>query len=350
MPGDPKPPKTTKPATPAAKPAKPPAPVCTMTVRALVAAAVAAPAEARADFDALVRAPPVLGMHRQGLKANERCAAEHALRAHRVIPHNGVARPTLERAWACPRLRAKVLESAARLFPGVEPTPRHVVQAYKLLHGSISLFRPMAAKYLFSQYSPRGRVLDFCAGWGGRLLGALATPGVVSYVGIDSNPELRAVYDCLGRYNPGKDVKIVSAPAETVDFRRLGRFDCVVTSPPYYGIEVYRHMPQYGSHDAWLKKFLFPVLAKVTRHIDPDGAVCINIRQPPTERAMVAEMRRLGWRVARKLLYRLPAMPGKGSHQGEPDYGEPVYVFRKAPAARPPEAGARATPRGRREA
>lgn len=287
---------------------------------------------AASDFDKLCRAPPRFGMNRQGLRANEHCAGAEVFRAHRVIPHNGVARPTLYAVWASDYLRPKLFAAVARLHADKTVDalrPADVLSSYRLLHGCISLFRPMAAKYLFHTYSKRGRVLDFCAGWGGRLLGALAAPNVVSYVGIDSNPAMAGVYDAMRRrFNPrGVQVTTLSSPAETVDLSRVGRFDCVVTSPPYYGIEVYRDAPAYTSHDDWLRRFLFATLRSLTTHIDQDGTICINIRQPDTERAMVQEMDRLGWRVADTLNYRLPGMPGKGSRKAVKDYGEPVYVF-----------------------
>ncbi len=289
-------------------------------------------AQAQQDFAKLRAAPAVLGMHRQGVKANEYCAAEQVFRAYRIQQHNGVHRPTLYAVWDCPRLRESLLRAAARLFGGrdLDKIDKvHILTAYKLRYGCISLFRPMVAKYLFSTYSARGRVLDFCAGWGGRLLGALGSPNVVSYVGIDSNPEMMPVYaglvDAFG--SGGAAVRTLCSPAEEVDFSSLGRFDCVVTSPPYFGVEVYRHQPRYRDYEDWIATFFFPVLRSLARHIDPDGVICINIRQPETERRMVGEMERLGWRLRDTLLMRLPAMPGKGSHKADGQYGEPIYVF-----------------------
>lgn len=293
------------------------------------------------DFAKLRAAPAVLGMHRQGVKANEYCAADQVFRAYRIQQHNGVHRPTLYAVWESPRLRDALLRTAARLFGGRDPDKIdkvHILTAYKLRHGCISLFRPMVAKYLFSTYSPRGRVLDFCAGWGGRLLGALASGNVVSYVGIDSNPEMAAAYrrivDTFG--SPGAaSVRMVCSPAEAVDYASLGRFDCVVTSPPYFGVEVYRHQPRYRDYEDWMASFFLPVLRALTRHIDADGAICINIRQPETERRMVREMARLGWRLRDTLLMRLPAMPGKGSRKADREYGEPIYVFERSPSSSP---------------
>lgn len=290
--------------------------------------------QALADFSKLCAAPPALGMHRLGMKANEHFAASEVFKAYRILQHNGVARPTIRAVWASPRHKAKLFETAARLFRAKtidDIHSKHILTSYKLQHGSVSLFRPMVAKYLFTRYSPRGRVLDFCAGWGGRLLGALATPHVTSYVGIDSNSDMTPVYAAMAQLSTGTRVETICAPAETLDFGDVGPYDCVVTSPPYYGIEVYRHMPGYASYEEWIETFFYAVLRKITRHIDQDGTIIINIRQPRTEELMVAEMGRLGWGVAETLNYRLSAMPGKGCRKAVKDYGEPIYVFKKVP-------------------
>ncbi len=295
-------------------------------------------AEARADFDKLAAAAPALGMHRHGMKANQHLVAEQMYRAYRLLPHNGVRRPTLYAAWDTPSMRDKVLRSVVRLFAarGVDRiTKVHVLTAYRLQHGFVGLFRPMVAKYLYCRYSRRGRVLDFCAGWGGRLLAALATPSVVSYVGVDSNVDLCPVYDAIvQRFGDrgGTTTKMLCCAAEDVDYGAVGPFDCVVTSPPYYGVEVYPNQPTYASHEDWLARFLVPTLRGVARHIDPDGAICINIRQPETEQRMVQELGSMGWHVQETLLMPLPAMPGKGSHMATPNYGEPIYVFTRSSA------------------
>lgn len=290
--------------------------------------------QALADFSKLCAAPAALGMHRLGMKANEHFAAPEVFKAYRILQHNGVARPTIRAVWASPRHKAKLFEAAARLFrakPIDAIQGKHILTSYKLQHGSVALFRPMVAKYLFTHYSPRGRILDFCAGWGGRLLGALATPHVTSYVGIDSNSDMTPVYAAMAKLSGDTCVRTICAPAETLDYASLGRFDCVMTSPPYYGIEVYRHMPGYRDYDTWIREFLFVVLRNITRHIDQDGTIIINIRQPRTEELMVQEMGRLGWGVAETLNYRLSAMPGKGCRKAVKDYGEPIYVFKKSP-------------------
>ena len=49
---------------------------------------------------------------------------------------------------------------------------------------SVSNFRPTAAKYIYNTYGNKGSVYDMSAGFGGRLLGFLAS-GCNSYIGVD---------------------------------------------------------------------------------------------------------------------------------------------------------------------
>ena len=136
------------------------------------------------------------------------------------------------------------------------------------------------------------RVLDVCAGWGGRMVGAksaespsfagvspsvagglrgeLVSPLKVHYTGIDpcekTYAALRAIRDELGL----TDVTLIHKPAEVALQQPLGTYDIALTSPPYYNLELYSDEPtqsvQAGGYQAWLDTFLKPVIQGVIRH------------------------------------------------------------------------------------
>ena len=89
-------------------------------------------------------------------------------------------------------------------------------------------------------------VLDFTAGWGARMVAAIA--GEIDYIGIDSNVNLKPGYqrilDALKPFKKSK-VKLFFKKAEEVDFSKLPRYDLVFTSPPYEYLEVYESMKNY---------------------------------------------------------------------------------------------------------
>jgi 16S rRNA G966 N2-methylase RsmD len=118
------------------------------------------------------------------------------------------------------------------------------------------------------------RVLDFCAGRGSRLLAAIAVGA--SYVGVDPDARVHDVYArVLEELVPVSDrskYMFVRAPFEdTTTEQLLGpsgeRFDLVLTSPPYFALEVYgedetQSLARYPRLDDWLERFMLPCLTK----------------------------------------------------------------------------------------
>lgn len=293
------------------------------------------------DFQKLRSAEPQLNASTFGMKANGFCANSEryktsvCCRAYKNgLPMSGVCTPSFHQMWLDKDKRQKTFQRLILLYKRrslvlQDIRPHHILSVYALYYQGISLFRPMVAKFIYDKYSLGGRILDFSSGWGGRLLGALACDKVVSYVGIDTNKTLKRSYDCITKLAAScgvkKRVKILFQPAEKVDFAKLKPFDCVLTSPPYYGIENYNHMPQYKSFDDWFDSFLCKTLLGVVRNISPGGVICINIRQQPTEERMVKFMVSQKWNLVTTL-----QMPIRSRNNSSKKSEEPIYVFRKS--------------------
>src|SRR6185369_16735133 len=110
----------------------------------------------------------------------------------------------------------------------------------------VSNFRPTVARAIYDKYSREGdRILDFSAGFGGRLLGCLSLPRF--YTGIDPCSAqikgLRRMIRRVGHLLPGRS-NIIQGCAENVlaDFRS-NSFDLVFSSPPYFDHERYSKEP-----------------------------------------------------------------------------------------------------------
>jgi hypothetical protein len=58
-------------------------------------------------------------------------------------------------------------------------------EVYNICISAINIFRPICAMEVYDKYKSE-RVLDFCAGWGGRLVGACAL-NLKKYIGIEIN-------------------------------------------------------------------------------------------------------------------------------------------------------------------
>ena len=96
--------------------------------------------------------------------------------------------------WRDPDARKKLKKFAMNLYKGSYATGNlfHAYQsAIALQWATLSSMRPAAALHFYRKYNAT-RVLDFTAGWGSRMVAAMA--GNINYIGIDSNKSLKPGY------------------------------------------------------------------------------------------------------------------------------------------------------------
>jgi 16S rRNA G966 N2-methylase RsmD len=179
------------------------------------------------------------------------------------------------------------LEKALRFNRAQHSTPyaSEIIRSLSFANGlgKVTMYRPLMAKKVVAYLAEKDklkdvRVLDVCAGWGGRMIGAMSVgynlPGIkVHYTGIDpcakTYDALRAIRDELGLTN----VTLINKPAEVAlqQEQELGTYDIALTSPPYYNLELYSDEPTQSvatkdaGYQAWLDTFLKPVIAGVIR-------------------------------------------------------------------------------------
>jgi hypothetical protein len=148
--------------------------------------------------------------------------------------------------------------------------------AFQLWNGCINMFRPAVAKWLYKRYNAQVGVLDFSAGWGGRMLGAFALG--IPYIGVETNRNLIDPYHRLFLdYNHfDSPLQLIWGKAEDTDFSRM-QYDVVMTSPPYYTLEKYEHMPAYASKEDFYNTFLIPVITKAWLYLKPNGHMILNM-------------------------------------------------------------------------
>jgi len=145
--------------------------------------------------------------------------------------------------------------------------------------GSIGAFKPIIAKYLYTLYNPKC-VLDFCAGWGGRCLGAMACD--IDYIGFDTNHSMKEDYEkMIAWYEHKSKAAVQFVDSSTVDFKQY-KYDMVFTSPPYFingssTQEQYENMPEYRSRAEFNEKFLFKSIRNAWEGLAIGGWFCLNI-------------------------------------------------------------------------
>jgi len=151
---------------------------------------------------------------------------------------------------------------------------------------SVSGFMPCVAKAIYEKYCPdNGKVLDFCAGYGGRMFGAFACDKVSSYTGIEVNFKSYynsgELYRNLLKFSGEKKQVVLINQDAIVGMKQFSdnAFDFCFTSPPYFDTEEYsddesQSIFQYTSYGKWFKKFL---LKSVKEAIRISKKVAINI-------------------------------------------------------------------------
>lgn len=200
---------------------------------------------------------------------------------------------------------------------------------FQLYYGSINQFRPSEAKRLYCRLEPKVGILDFSAGWGGRCLAAMAYG--IPYVGIDANTNLKSSYTkMIKAVKKDADVTMLFQPSESVDFSKY-KYDLVFTSPPYFMIEEYEKMPQYGSQQAFLEKFFKPVVTKAWANLQSPGHMALNMPKEMYD-AVKDILPPLYKRYRLPVMSRHPTNAAKGRKIGETEKGarsEGIYVWKK---------------------
>jgi hypothetical protein len=137
------------------------------------------------------------------------------------------------------------------------------------------------------------KILDFSAGWGDRLIAAIAA-SAETYLGFDPNIELRQGHLEIVRtfWSKGelpksfdefpKEFRVIYEPFETAEIPEGYTFDLCFTSPPYFNFEIYSKQPnqsveRYPDFKQWMKKFLFVSLEKAWKSLDLNGHLTIHI-------------------------------------------------------------------------
>jgi hypothetical protein len=216
---------------------------------------------------------------------------------------------SVESLWTQP-----CLEKALRFNRAQHSTPyaSEIIRSLSFANGlgKVTMYRPLIAKKVVAYLADKDklrdvRVLDVCAGWGGRMIGAKSAEGggdkgggdklttarhetclgppqtprkeggalKVHYTGIDpcakTYAALRAIRDELGLTN----ITLINKPAE-VALQELDpsvTYDIALTSPPYYNLELYSDEPTQSvsgpnaGYQSWLNEFLNPVIQGVIR-------------------------------------------------------------------------------------
>lgn len=192
-------------------------------------------------------------------------------------------------------------------------------------------FSNVIAKALYKFFDSK-IVLDPSAGWGDRLLGAIAS--VDEYHGVDPNTKMAPVYKEIIDFsfsnerelpvNKNKN-KFKVFTEDFLEFRvRRGYYDTVMTSPPYFDYEIYtdeetQSVSRFPDLDDWVENFIFPYLDKCVKALKKDGNLVLHLSDTSKGRYMSRIMEHL----SASLYYRGLLFVGGSTLV-------PVWVFQKS--------------------
>jgi len=214
---------------------------------------------------------------------------------------------------------------------------RKMLKIYSGVQG-VSNFRPTAAAAiydLFLRNSDNGGVVwDMSGGWGGRLLGAIAS-SVDTYIATE--PSILA---CDGLNDIAKDfagdMKYEIECCGSEDFLPdANTIDLCFTSPPYFDLEKYSNDAEqsyikYPDKDAWMNGFLRQTFKNCYYGLKPDGVMLINIadiKGKELEQDMITVAKQVGFKLKNKL--RLALSNINLRDKGKKFKYEPIYLFTK---------------------
>jgi 16S rRNA G966 N2-methylase RsmD len=124
-----------------------------------------------------------------------------------------------------------------------------------------TMYRPHLAKTICTDLKAKV-ILDPCCGWGGRLLGVVASGAY--YYGFEPNPttyeNLIKLINFLGIR---EQVTIINDVVENINNYEIPNVDLVLTSPPYFNLEIYSTKgseTKYSTYEEWRDEWLSNII------------------------------------------------------------------------------------------
>lgn len=149
----------------------------------------------------------------------------------------------------------------------------------------VSNFRPTVAKYIYDTYCDGGVTWDMSSGFGGRLLGALASNRICTYFGTDPNTykelgSLAKDFEFLGK-------QVVLSNVGSEEFVPDTQIDLCFTSPPYFNHEMYsedvsQSYVKYPTREMWLNGYFTKTIQTCFDCLKVGGILAINIANVKT--------------------------------------------------------------------
>ena len=201
---------------------------------------------------------------------------------------------TLNRKFNDDHMLKRAIEFCLKYKNSKSPVlPSGLKDGLEMMGGGVATnFKPMNAKAIYERYCPKnGNILDFSAGYGGRMLGALTSKNNYKYTGIEPNTEtysnLIKLYNHISSAIPSNnfqcgDIRILNGCSEDVIKNITDQFDFAFSSPPYFNLEHYCD-EKNQSHiknptlDGWFIDYVRPTVEAIHGKLKNNCLLAVNI-------------------------------------------------------------------------
>jgi hypothetical protein len=304
--------------------------------------------ERRKDWEALIKKPVLEAGEIVPLDSRSRPG--HKLLDHymphfyRVANYKGVSVASL--------ITQEAVEKALWANLAMHSTPyKSEIRRMLVMTGGLSnvtKYRTVTAKAIVEYFGAR-RVLDPCVGWGGRMLGTLVTGA--EYVGCEPDPNTVAgLRGILAELPNPERATVFAQPVEACwdrlhALRSMEAFDMVLTSPPYFNLELYtggeQSVARFPTWSEWVAGWLKPTILGCLACLGEGGVSCWSVKNIRTDRVypLADEVARIhkeaGWELVKTVTLRGSARPGAGritSGKETRESEEETYCYRASVA------------------
>ena len=196
---------------------------------------------------------------------------------------------TLNRKFNDDHMLKRAIEFCLKYKSSKSPVlPSGLKGGLEMMGGGVATnFKPMTAKAIYERYCPpSGNILDFSAGYGGRMLGALTSKNNYSYVGIEPNTETFKNLNTLKAYIvgaiPEAKASLVNGCSEDVIPSLDSGFDFAFSSPPYFNLEHYCD-EDTQSHiknptlELWFDNYAVPTIKAIYKVLNKGCLFAVNL-------------------------------------------------------------------------
>lgn len=212
-------------------------------------------------------------------------------------------------------------------------------------------FSPVASKIIYdTNLNDNSKVLDYSAGFGGRLLGAWGSDKVSEYVGIEPNTQTyQNALDFSKFLNtvPNlENIEFYSVGSEDFTIEKYpqykGYFDMAFSSPPYFDLEQYceeetQSYIKYPNYKEWVMNYLLVTIHNCIDMLKDDGIFAINMyndtsqycRAPKIESIIKSICFKRGYLLYKTDYINLAVRRGNGSDRKDvKEKLEPIWYFK----------------------